>query len=849
MQRSLKKAAVIMTALTLAAMMGCEMDSGADSGSDSGGLRFQAAIDGAQSRAVGQAWSAGDAIGISMLKSGGSDPVGSVSNRKFVTTDGKGAFDPADGQKISVSEKADLFAYYPYASPMTGFTYPVDVSDQENQEKIDLMTAKVEGIEPNTDLVNLNFQHKLSAVGLTVKPGDGVSVTDLANVEAEITGQTVRGTYDVKANTFSPSAAAGDLNMSLKFKMSADMSGGAKSGEAVILPASGGTNREMIIVLHTGTAKVIFTKSIPNDYAFSPGVRHQFPLKLSRDPASSTGYKAEGGFAGTIEDWQVKTEKEETIEGKEIQNPGGGSGDGGGTTPNPTPTPNPISKYIVNPIVTPVGGKGYELKGSYKDNNFDCWLLYLGKIKDVPMDNAVSFNYPGDRDITRTFTWSHSSKEGFADTISETAAKTINTTHENSATFKIEVGIEGKVEFPGVASVKESLKESLAETFKNSTTTSISSTIEKTAQQYTEWTSSEGESLPWPLYKDSDPAGYYRMSLFAQCDVYVTLLQSRDDKTVYYNYEVVPIKTSYNRRMEYSPPDNSDFSKDIPQLPFDLNWVKNPEFVSSGPVKNITNIDSSYVTGKSQYNYEARQTGYITVTLVGGGGGGSGAVAVRDYSNDRESIAQSGSGAQGGDTKLYVRNSLTDALTATNLKLTATGGAGGTGRSKQVNGNWIGDEKFAKEDGAEGTSATPTASLTIQVYKGDIITINVGSGGGGSGGAANNDNGGYPSGKGTKASSTTADGTAGTAGNTQANRGCYADASSGGNGASGTSKNGGNSSAAGSASGVSGGQGKGAGGKGGKAVTSGNVYASGGGGGAAGGFTLQSDKVELLERL
>jgi hypothetical protein len=830
----MKKAAVIMTALTLAAafLTGCQ-DPVSDTGSDTGGVRFQAAIDGAQSRVVAAAWSKGDAIGISMLRSGGSDPVGSASNRKFVTQDAKN-FDPADGQKISVSEKADFVAYYPYASPMTGFTYPVDVSDQTNQEAIDLMTAKAERVEPNTNQVSLTFQHRLSAVGLTVKPGDGVSVNDLANVEAEISGQIVRGTYDVKANTFSPSAAAGDLNKSLKFKMSADMSGGAKSGEAVILPASGGTNRTMIIVLHTGDAKVTFTKSIPNNYAFSPGVRHQFPLKLSRDPASSTGYKAEGGFAGT-------TEPEETLTGEETS---------GGTTPNPnpnpTPTPTPISKYIVNPIATPVGGKGYEYKGKYTDNNFDCWLLYLGKIVNVPMDHATSDYYYADRDETITFNWSHSTEEGFADTISETATKTINTTHETSDTLKIEVGIEGKVEVPGVASIKESLKESLEETFKNSTTTSISSTTAKTAQQYTTWTNQEGVSKPQNLYKDSDPEGYYRMSLFAQCDVYVTLLQSRDDKKVYYKYEVMPNKDTYNRRLEYSPPDNGDFSKDIPQLPFDLDWVKNPEFVSSGPVTNITNIDSSIGIGKPQYNYEALQTGYITVTLVGGGGGGSGAVAVRDYSNSQESRAISGSGAQGDDTKLYVRKKITDTLPSANR--TATGGAGGTGRDKTTNG-WtgafgIGDhEGYDKQDGEDGRTAQPTGPFTIQVYKGDIITIEVGSGG-----AANNDKGGKDGGD-DAAKSNTASGTTGTAGATKTRSGTYAYASSGGAGASGGSKDGADSSAASSASGVSGGKGKGAGGKGGKAVTSGNVYASGGGGGAAGGFTLHSDKVELLERL
>jgi hypothetical protein len=305
----MKKLAAVITALTLAALMGCDNSvsdpdpvSGTTSDATSG-LRFQAAIDGAQERAAGTKWTPGDVIGISMLERGGAEVVDYASNRKYVSDTGNGVFAPASGmEKISVNQPVDFLAYYPYAANMNGFMYPVDVSSQTNQEALDLMTAERVPADQSAKSVALSFKHRLSAVALIIKAGENLEERELAGLQAAITGQAVRGEYDVNANALVPSTE--EAAQSIAFKMSDD----GKSGSAVILPAAGGSGRTVKLTMKTGNAmKLTFTKRIPDSYGFEPGVRYRFPITLYRpSPSASVDeIKAEGGFEGIgIQDWE-----------------------------------------------------------------------------------------------------------------------------------------------------------------------------------------------------------------------------------------------------------------------------------------------------------------------------------------------------------------------------------------------------------------------------------------------------------------------------------------------------------------------------------------------------------------
>jgi len=103
-----------------------------------------------------------------------------ASNKQYVTTSGDGNFKatsateeisyPADGSNV------DFIAYYPYQTTISNNVYPVNVSDQTQQNKIDFMYANnVTGANKNTANAQLQFSHKLSKVNLTITAGKGVS--------------------------------------------------------------------------------------------------------------------------------------------------------------------------------------------------------------------------------------------------------------------------------------------------------------------------------------------------------------------------------------------------------------------------------------------------------------------------------------------------------------------------------------------------------------------------------------------------------------------------------------------------------------------------------------------------
>jgi hypothetical protein len=271
----MKKIAVMMTALTLAALMGC--DTGTNGGTEPServAVSFSTEINPARARAVGTTWDRGDAIGAFMLESGGTGIADNASNRQYVSASGNGSFTPAsEGDTIyypADQRRVDFIAYYPYASGLQGFAYPVDVSDQTNQAKIDLMTAeRVSGGGPSAGSVALRFRHRLSRVELEIKAGTSLTDAALAGLKASITGQRTTGSFDINANTLTPSGAGG-ASISLR------MMGNGKSGEGILLPSEAQEGRQLVFTL--GGKEFRYT--IPAGNEFKAGIRNKYTITL-----------------------------------------------------------------------------------------------------------------------------------------------------------------------------------------------------------------------------------------------------------------------------------------------------------------------------------------------------------------------------------------------------------------------------------------------------------------------------------------------------------------------------------------------------------------------------------------
>lgn len=198
-------------------------------------------------RAVNAAWTAGDKIGVFALKGNTQD----YSNKSYATEDDTGKFLPtAEDQTIMLPYDGSdytIAAYYPFTTAASTGTYSIDVSNQDDQEAIDLLVAKpVGGVKKTSPEAALEFAHKLVKISLTMKPGDGITAEQLAYMTVTISGQQVTGTCNILKNE--PAVGTGDANNVVTLQTSAD----GTTSEAILLPAA--TTNGMVLTFNIPNA-------------------------------------------------------------------------------------------------------------------------------------------------------------------------------------------------------------------------------------------------------------------------------------------------------------------------------------------------------------------------------------------------------------------------------------------------------------------------------------------------------------------------------------------------------------------------------------------------------------------
>ncbi len=128
---------------------------------------------GVKTRVSDNTWNKDDAIGIFMKNTGEDLSENALAlNNKYINTDASNSFKPAPSDVINFpfhEEKVDFIAYYPYFESINDFTYEVNVSDQTDLAKIDLLYSNnVNDINSLTQNVDLLFEHQLSKVVLNI---------------------------------------------------------------------------------------------------------------------------------------------------------------------------------------------------------------------------------------------------------------------------------------------------------------------------------------------------------------------------------------------------------------------------------------------------------------------------------------------------------------------------------------------------------------------------------------------------------------------------------------------------------------------------------------------------------
>lgn len=251
------------------------------------------------SRAIDTDWGYNDKIGVFMVYSGNGAGLtqenicGGADNKCYVTTGGDGNFKP-DGAETEgdntniiyfpVVGAVDFYAYYPFISPLTDYTYPLNVTVQSSQEAIDFMYAgKVEGCTKENPKVGFKFVHKLSKLVLVISPGDGLNTADLKNLSITVGDQPIKATFNLSNGTLACGADKSDVTLLI-----------TESGtlsEAILLPDAA-KSRVLTFDLNNGNDEP-FTWTM--DKTLDAGSKYMYEVKLHRTRAEIIG--------ATINDW------------------------------------------------------------------------------------------------------------------------------------------------------------------------------------------------------------------------------------------------------------------------------------------------------------------------------------------------------------------------------------------------------------------------------------------------------------------------------------------------------------------------------------------------------------------
>ena len=271
---------------------GCSDDDNEKGGGETGvEANFSAEIT-PYTRAAGDTWTNGDAVGIYML---GGD-AGTADNVRY-TCEPNGRLSAADAKiVIPGSGTFDFVAYHPYkqsslsgdAGKIDGYLYPVVLSDQTDPAAIDLLWSdNATGVTAAAPDVKFTFEHVLSKVEIAVKQGGGISADDLAGVVVTIDGVYNEGFFALNSGRIGNTGVPGAVTARAVTE--------GISYEAIVLPTTGAAQQGRVFTVEAPLLGRTYTWTMPDDYLFVGGKIHEIEITVDVDGISVV--------TGDIADW------------------------------------------------------------------------------------------------------------------------------------------------------------------------------------------------------------------------------------------------------------------------------------------------------------------------------------------------------------------------------------------------------------------------------------------------------------------------------------------------------------------------------------------------------------------
>lgn len=252
-------------------------------------LQINGDINMLMTRAADDHWDDKDAIGVYMVSADNSI-VGDVSNYRYVVIDkDNGNFSP-DGEANTAyfpesDDVVNVVAYYPQGNVVEN-KLSLDLANQDNQPKIDLMSAKAENASKSSPTVNLEFKHRLTKLFFEI---EGAVNTD--GIYAAIGNQYTDIQYDILNDELLIAEGSEKENIVMKY-WNLDK-GTNRFVEAIVLPNEEGNaaeDRQLTFKLN----EKIFNATISNTTTFEAGKKYTYKVKFETTPSGNLNVSITG---------------------------------------------------------------------------------------------------------------------------------------------------------------------------------------------------------------------------------------------------------------------------------------------------------------------------------------------------------------------------------------------------------------------------------------------------------------------------------------------------------------------------------------------------------------------------
>lgn len=294
-------------AVTAILFASCGSDDEVKTEVNDGKVKFSSGVNAATPKvggADGDQWNADDPIGIYMVSHGTKTIADGVSNYNYLAnaTGTSSTFKPMDAGNtiyypVNTPALVDFIAYHPYAASVSNYKYPVDVTNQTPQTKIDLMRAFADNNDGTgakgydktyAGNVSFVFDHKLTKVIFKTKPDAGLTATDLASMTLTIKGLMRKANYYIHTDDLKELSDENDIQLA----KGTDADGWIVY-EAIVVP-QGFLDDKVTVEFALNNAKnEVFEYKVPAK-TFDQAEKHIYEVKVQR-----TGVKV----SGTIKSW------------------------------------------------------------------------------------------------------------------------------------------------------------------------------------------------------------------------------------------------------------------------------------------------------------------------------------------------------------------------------------------------------------------------------------------------------------------------------------------------------------------------------------------------------------------